>query len=302
MLLFSIFSVCYGQTDGTPFSYQGYALNFEGQALSAVNINVRVSIYPLGGANVYQEEHNLQTDMFGVYSISVGSVMPNDFKKINFSKQQHGMRVEVKRIQDASYITMHNEALDYLPYARSAANGLPVGSIVSFAGEVSQVPAGWMLCDGTSISAAQYAQLFHVIGNSWGGNGTNFNVPDLRGRFLRGVSADSNNDPDKNSRTASAAGGNTGNNVGSLQTEGMKSHNHTMESAGAHSHGLEREIHRHHRSFSGANDAEHTLIANSGTLWTSGVNSAGAHTHTINAIGGSESRPKNVNVHYIIKY
>lgn len=302
MLLFSVFSVCYGQTDGSPFSYQGYALNFEGQALSAVDINVRVSIYPLGGANVYQEEHNLQTDMFGVYSISVGSVMLNDFKKINFSKQQHGMRVEVKRIQDASYITMHNEALDYLPYARSAANGLPVGSIVSFAGDLSQVPNGWVLCNGTSLSATAYAQLYHVIGNSWGGNATNFNLPDLRGRFLRGVSADSNNDPDKNARTASAAGGNTGNSVGSIQTEGMKLHNHTMVSAGAHSHGLEREIHRHARSFRGEDGIEHTLMDSGGTLWTSGVQSAGAHTHTINATGGSESRPKNVNVHYIIKY
>jgi hypothetical protein len=90
--------------------------------------------------------------------------------------------------------------------------------------------------------------------------------------------------------------------VGTLQTDAVKAHNHTMSTAGAHSHGLENEIHRHDRSFEGEDGSDYTLIANAGFAWTSGVNSAGAHTHTINNTGHVETRPKNVSVNYIIKY
>jgi len=43
-------------------------------------------------------------------------------------------------------------------------------------------------CDGAAVSRSTYANLFSVIGTTWGvGNGsTTFNVPDLRGLFLRG--------------------------------------------------------------------------------------------------------------------
>ena len=48
---------------------------------------------------------------------------------------------------------------------------------------------GWILCDGRAISRATYADLFSVIGVSFGhGDGSStFNVPDYRGCFLRGL-------------------------------------------------------------------------------------------------------------------
>ena len=50
------------------------------------------------------------------------------------------------------------------------------------------VPAGYLLCNGSAISRITYSKLFDLIGTSYGaGNGsTTFNVPDLRGIFLRG--------------------------------------------------------------------------------------------------------------------
>ena len=64
---------------------------------------------------------------------------------------------------------------------------MPVGSIVSYTGEAA--PSGWLLCDGMYYLRADalYSDLFAVIGTKYGFNGVNyFNVPDLRGYFLRG--------------------------------------------------------------------------------------------------------------------
>lgn len=44
-------------------------------------------------------------------------------------------------------------------------------------------PAGWAFCQGQTMSIAQYATLFSLLGTNYGGNGsTTFNLPDLRGR------------------------------------------------------------------------------------------------------------------------
>ncbi len=61
------------------------------------------------------------------------------------------------------------------------------GIVVPFAGAAA--PAGWLLCSGAAVSRTQYAQLFAVIGTTYGsGDGkTTFNLPDLRGRVPVGV-------------------------------------------------------------------------------------------------------------------
>lgn len=63
--------------------------------------------------------------------------------------------------------------------------GLPPGLISPFAGATA--PAGYLLCDGTSLAAATYPALFAVIGYTYGGSGANFTLPDLRSRFPIGV-------------------------------------------------------------------------------------------------------------------
>lgn len=74
--------------------------------------------------------------------------------------------------------------------------GLPVGGILPFAGEIA--PEGWLVCNGGEVSRSDYTRLFNVIGTAWGiGDGTStFNLPDLRGLFLRGVDNTAGNDPD----------------------------------------------------------------------------------------------------------
>jgi len=103
-----------------------------------------------------------------------------------------------------------------------------VGSIVTNTSSV--IPTGTLPCDGAAVSRTTYPSLFAIIGITAGqGDGsTTFNVPDYRGRFLRGVSGAASNDPDKATRTVMNTGGNTGNNVNSLQTDVMQGHWHTL--------------------------------------------------------------------------
>lgn len=71
----------------------------------------------------------------------------------------------------------------------SANSATPVGAIRPSAGNKANIPDGWLLCDGSQISRATYAKLFDVLGTAWGvGDGTTtFDLPDFRGKFLRGV-------------------------------------------------------------------------------------------------------------------
>jgi microcystin-dependent protein len=156
----------------------------------------------------------------------------------------------------------------------AAAAQVPVGTIVAYGGDVA--PAGWLLCDGAEVSRVQYAALFAAIKVYWGqgNNADTFNVPDLRGRFLRGVDHGAGVDPDAASRGAIKLGGDTGDKVGSAQDDDLKSHNHTMG------------------SYSNINQGAGFLPAN-GTLY-------GAYA-TSNT-GGAETRPKNAYVNWIIKY
>lgn len=64
----------------------------------------------------------------------------------------------------------------------------PAGVVITYAG--STAPEGWLLCDGSAVSRDTYATLFDVIGTTYGvGDGsTTFNVPDLSGRVVIGVS------------------------------------------------------------------------------------------------------------------
>jgi hypothetical protein len=63
----------------------------------------------------------------------------------------------------------------------------PVGAVQWFA--ANTVPLGWLVADGRAVSRTTYSDLFTLVGTTYGtGDGsTTFNLPDLRGMFLRGV-------------------------------------------------------------------------------------------------------------------
>jgi phage-related tail fiber protein len=73
--------------------------------------------------------------------------------------------------------------------------GVPSGAVMVFA--MNSVPSGYLACNGTAVSRSTYAALFSAIGTTWGaGDGsTTFNLPDLRGEFVRGFDAGRGADP-----------------------------------------------------------------------------------------------------------
>ena len=104
-------------------------------------------------------------------------------------------------------------------------SGNPTGSIIMWPTETP--PAGYLECNGAAVSRTTYASLFTALGTRYGaGNGsTTFNLPDMRGQFVRGWANGSTIDPDRASRS-NRGDGTTGDNVGTKQTDEFKSHSH----------------------------------------------------------------------------
>jgi microcystin-dependent protein len=67
--------------------------------------------------------------------------------------------------------------------------GIHVGCISLFAGSVA--PVGWLICNGAGISTSTYANLFKVIGYTFGGSSGTFNLPDYRGKFEKHLNGES---------------------------------------------------------------------------------------------------------------
>lgn len=78
-------------------------------------------------------------------------------------------------------------AMSRLEVNSAIARAVPAGVCVPFGGE--KAPAGWFPCNGAAVSRTAYAQLFGAIGTVYGaGDGSStFNLPDMRGEFLRGL-------------------------------------------------------------------------------------------------------------------
>lgn len=127
------------------------------------------------------------------------------------------------------------------------------------------IPSGWLECNGAAISRATYGTLFASIGTNYGaGDGaTTFNLPDLRGEFLRGADR--------------GRGVDAGRAVGSAQADETRSH----------SHGIKHDA--------GTGGASYSYVVTAGRTAATG-------NYYTEIVGGGETRPRNVAVLTIIKY
>ena len=102
-----------------------------------------------------------------------------------------------------------------------------VGEIAFFAS--STPPSGWLKANGAAVSRTTYAALFAAIGTTFGaGDGrTTFNLPDLRGEFLRGL--DEGRNIDRGRRLGTAQGDAIRNITGKLDGSAMGSGNQVLE-------------------------------------------------------------------------
>lgn len=139
----------------------------------------------------------------------------------------------------------------------------PVGTIAYFGANTP--PGTWLECDGSAVSRTTYADLFAEIGTTFGtGDGsTTFNLPDLRGEFIRGWD---------NSRGVDAI-----RTFGSAQSDEFKAHTHDVDEG----------------RFQGGGSG--TLA--SGDDYTNTVHD----TNPTSEAGGDETRPRNIALLPMIK-
>lgn len=146
---------------------------------------------------------------------------------------------------------------------------LPPGLIAPFGMEVA--PTGWLVCDGSIIDSVTddiFSDLFAAIGTTWGGSGAeSFNLPDLRGEFLRGHDGGRGADPDANGRG-----------IGSSQGHQFASHTHQQYQTNSY--------------------------YDNGYNFTGGGRRYGwfGWHYNTSSSGGNETRPRNIAVQYCIKY
>ena len=140
--------------------------------------------------------------------------------------------------------------------------GTPTGAI--YAMGTSTVPTGFLECNGAAVSRSTYATLFSTISTTFGaGDGSStFNLPDLRGEFIRGWD---------NSR-----GVDSGRSLGSTQADELKAHTHTYVDQQNNANGNYR-------------------------WWKGGDNDCVSADKETESTGGSETRPRNVALMYVIK-
>jgi len=188
---------------------------------------------------------------------------------------------KISQLDDAGSISTSDE----IPLARSgrtykAKIGLsivPAGCVMAFAG--ATIPEGWLKCNGDGIpnasgtvqgKTANFSVLFSIIGA---------NLPDLRGYFVRGLDDGRNIDAGRPLRTS--------------QDDGLLGHVHVYN-----------DKFRAYTTYGGTHgNVSNTMIITGDDSQNKTTNGPAVFVNgAATEIGTSETRPKNVALHYIIKY
>lgn len=132
------------------------------------------------------------TDDFSKVWASTSPLTPYEFGESNYKEgwnfiggtppsRQMWDSIQKSNDEKAGWLyTAHNDLLDLLKTL------IPTGCVQAFAGATT--PQGWLLCDGSAVSRTDYADLYAVIGDTYGsGDGsTTFNLPNLVDKFVEG--------------------------------------------------------------------------------------------------------------------
>lgn len=128
-ILFIIILNSFGQVpQGIP--YQAIARNSSGNALVNQNVSVKFSILN-GSANgtlVYSETHSTTTNALGLFTLTVGSGVPQNatvFNNINWGNGSKFLQVELDPAGGTNYINLGTTQMMSVPYALYAASGTP---------------------------------------------------------------------------------------------------------------------------------------------------------------------------------
>jgi hypothetical protein len=150
---------------------QGIARDSNNTAIADQEITFTCTIYYDTDKNIYSKDIKAVTDNFGVFSI-VLEVDPS--KNGEFFNNLVYLKIEDK----TNSTLISDELFKHVPYAISANNGVPTGSIMPYIG--GNAPEGWVLCNGQNLNAIVGSANLRALLNS--------NIaPNLQGRFLKGA-------------------------------------------------------------------------------------------------------------------
>lgn len=202
-----------------------------------------------------------------------------------------------------------------------AEDSVPVGAITWFTSSApDDLPVGWLVCDGSSYSTAvevspgipnPYYDLFDLIGYTYGGAGAFYNVPDLRGLFVRGW----------NNAGGTPGALDPGRAFASVQATAVQTHTHDLNNL-SHNHVINTNDPGHNHSAAsgtvvGGNPGYYPNnynfgdtypdgggYATTGVTASSNTNLTGTYTSLTNTAPTptNESRPVNIALLPIIKY
>ncbi|QVY64268.1 phage tail protein [Polaribacter sp. Q13] len=292
--------------------FQGIARDNNSAALTSKTLTFAFKITKSDGSVLYEETQQITTDNFGVFSHVIGTgtrVGVAAFGDIAFSD---GNLKAIINVNNGGVDTqIYDQPFEYVPYAKHAANGVPIGTILSHAGDA--VPDGYVECNGQGITDAKYAALRTVLGGAT-------NAPNLGGVYLKGAGTPNN------SSFSHPIG------LRALQDPSTQTHTHTFNvngntnDAGIHDHNIR------HSNYGTPDGIDHggadkewgwqqsSDPNNSSSEQFKKTDNAGNHNHNI-AITGQrtghggtlgdaqvdgnrekENRPFSYGVRYIIKY
>ncbi len=175
---------------------------------------------------------------------------------------------------------------------------VPIATVITYVGNITASPTdapqnytlnpeanGWMLCDGRSLKPSEYPELFSALGYLYGGSGDAFNLPNLQGQFLRGVSA---TNAAVENRTKAQGG--TDNGVGSTQPFAMQTHVHTYTAP-------------NEPTPTAVGDKAAPVVVSNNPQTATGTPEQSVTQSPGNVnVSQYETRPDNVFIYYLIKY
>ncbi len=178
--------------------------------------------------------------------------------------------------------SVNNMLPRYVNSVYNYVDSTPIGFVSASA--ANYIPAGWLECNGTLLSRTLFADLFAIIGTTYGaGDGANtFALPDYRGEFLRGH--DNGRGVDSSRSFGSTQGDAIRNITGTVRVTAFTNGTGLVSSSGAF-----------------------TTSAVGNSAHSGGGGCANSYaTYTLNASNvvptAAENRPRNMSVKYLIKY
>tara|TARA_R110000751_G_scaffold233801_2_gene334685 strand:- start:80 stop:1225 length:1146 start_codon:yes stop_codon:yes gene_type:complete len=225
--------------------------------------------------------------------VGIGTTTPDPSSSLDIASNNSGVLVPRMEVSERIGITLPADGLlvyqtndvagfyyfngmQWVRLMDKSRDDVPTASIFAF--PIETAPTGYLVCDGSAVNRATYADLFAVIGVTYGnGNGTTtFNLPDYRGQFLRGLDEGSGTDPGAASRT-DRGDGTTGNFVGTKQSSEVVAHDHNINAPASNT--TSEGLHDHTIAGATINTSNNGNHGHNTSTISINTNSVGNHTH-----------------------